>query len=234
VVIVTIRMPRTTELPSRRGKDESLASPQKILGRLISATLPHAAAWPMRGFIRGTFRLGPKTAFPDTCRALNKTRSNLRNILNFDQRSIFSRVFEYRLAVGRACGWWGFSRPALARMPSIACFRTRGSCRPQAHSIYAFSATMHYEPMAALRQAARVFLLQGWLCKWRTAPAMCSKLYLLLGLNPSRGRRTGFANRPGSTVGFLQRCKVIFPSPYYATNFRFPCRAFATRQGGES
>ena len=37
---------------------------------------------------------------------------------------------------GLAAG--GVSGPALVRMPCIACFRTRGSCRPQAHMLYAF------------------------------------------------------------------------------------------------
>ena len=111
---------------------------QNILRSFISAT--HAAHRRAdRGrFLRYLFGLAPRSHSSDVCGSVEKCSVKLHYLVEESPMSDFRPCLITIVLMWDGLAAGGFLVPRSCGCPCIACFRARGSCRPQAHSIYAF------------------------------------------------------------------------------------------------
>ena len=120
------------------GKDESSASPQNILRSFISATPAQSRRAIERRFLHRLFGLAPVRAFLRLFWTCREVRVQLHYLVEALRVSDFRPCLVTIVLMWDGLAAGGFLVPRSCGCPCIACFRARGSCRPQAHSIYAF------------------------------------------------------------------------------------------------
>ena len=130
------------------------------------------------------------------------------SLVNFCRLSIFSRVFEHQFPWdGLAAGGVFSSRARADAQVLRASARATHAGRKPTLSIHfpRAHATQKFRPRAMSRGMSFV--------RCRCAATLRSR------------------NWQPQSVGFLQRCELIFRPPQYQTDLRLPCHGFATRGG---
>ena len=133
------------------------------------------------------------------------------SLVNFCRLSIFSRVFEHQFPWdGLAAGGVFSSRARADAQVLRASARATHAGRKPTLSIHfpRAHATQKFRPRAMSRGMSFVRC-------WCTAATFARSLN----------------SAPRASVGFLQRCELIFRPPQYQTDLRLPCHGFATRGG---